>query len=153
MLADEDARKLISKPKRRGVIVPCKSGLVCRRIALETKVCRAVNVGPCTVANSATEAAADCDEDGNYAPRQCRLVSSTRKYNCRCVHLNGTDVSGTGVEVDSLREAPDCKDIGKNVHNVSKRCIICMCVLQSFRSASTEQLMVFLTRSKVEILL
>lgn len=74
-------------------------------------------IGPCTEANNGTElvaSLADCDEDGNYVPLQCRMNSSTGEYSCQCVYLNGTAVSDT--EVDNLEEAPDCNDIGQNVH-------------------------------------
>lgn len=59
-----------------------------------------------------SDAEADCDEDGGFEPLQCRRISDGRLYRCRCVNRNGTVISGPE-DVDSLRAAPDCGDIGE----------------------------------------
>ena len=58
---------------------------------------------------------ANCDEDGNFQPLQCRKESINRLqfYRCRCVRANGTTVAGTDMRVENLRDAPDCEDRGK----------------------------------------
>ena len=56
---------------------------------------------------------ADCNEDGNFEPLQCRQMDDGT-HTCRCVHpQNGTVVSNSMRSgIIDREDAPDCESRG-----------------------------------------